>query len=76
MKKFICHYGEENKNFKDIYNRGNDALILIGPEGDFDDDEILKAKENNFVQINLGDNRYRTETAALMACHTIHLLNE
>jgi len=76
LKKFICHYSEENKNFKDIYNRGNDALILIGPEGDFDDNEILKAKENNFIQINLGNNRYRTETAALMACHTIHLLNE
>ena len=76
MKKFICHYGEENINLKDIYDHGNDALILIGPEGDFDDDEIIKAKENNFVQINLGDNRYRTETAALMACHTIHLLNE
>jgi 16S rRNA (uracil1498-N3)-methyltransferase len=74
--KFICHYSEENKNLKDLYKRRNDAIILIGPEGDFDDAEISKAKENNFTQINLGDNRYRTETAALMACHTIHLMNE
>jgi len=74
--KFICHYSEENKNLKDSYARSNDAVILIGPEGDFDDAEISKAKENNFTQINLGDNRYRTETAALMACHTIHLMNE
>ncbi len=73
--KFICHYNEDNKNLKNIYSKG-DAVILIGPEGDFDDSEILKAKENNFVQTNLGNNRYRTETAAIMACHTVHLMND
>jgi 16S rRNA (uracil1498-N3)-methyltransferase len=74
--KYICHYEDENKNLKDIYKKGSDAILIIGPEGDFDKTEIIKAKENNFVQINLGDNRYRTETAALMACHTIMLMNE
>jgi len=51
-------------------------MILIGPEGDFNETEILKAKENAFTSINLGDNRYRTETAAMLACHTVALLNE
>ena len=74
--KFICHYNENNKNLKDIYLHGNDAIIMIGPEGDFDDNEIIKATGKNFVQINLGNNRYRTETASIMACHTVHLVND
>jgi 16S rRNA (uracil1498-N3)-methyltransferase len=74
--KYICHYDEKNDKLKELYKKGCDAVIIIGPEGDFDPNEILKAKENNFIQINLGENRYRTETAALMACHTLHLLNE
>ena len=42
-------------------------LILIGPEGDFSRDEILTAEENNFAGISLGQQRFRTETAALQA---------
>ena len=51
-------------------------LILIGPEGDFDENELIKAKEHQFQEVNIGDDRYRTETAALMTCHTIHLINQ
>lgn len=42
-------------------------LIMIGPEGDFSRDEILLAQENNFTGISLGQQRFRTETAALQA---------
>lgn len=42
--------------------------ILIGPEGDFTQDEILLALENGYKTITLGENRLRTETAALYAC--------
>ena len=42
-------------------------LILIGPEGDFSRDEILTAEENNFTGLSLGQQRFRTETAALQA---------
>jgi 16S rRNA (uracil1498-N3)-methyltransferase len=41
------------------------ALLLIGPEGDFSEKEILDAKENGFKAISLGNTRLRTETAAL-----------
>ena len=73
---FIAHCGDNTFKLKDEYKGGRDAVILIGPEGDFSDDEILKSKENGYKAINLGNNRYRTETAALVACHTISLMNE
>ena len=76
-RKFIAHCEEGEKPLiKEIYHAGENALILIGPEGDFSPEEIGLAKENGFEAISLGKSRLRTETAALMACHTLHVLNE
>ena len=58
------------------YTPKRDALILIGPEGDFCPDEINIALSAGFTPVSLGESRLRTETAALVACHTIHLLNQ
>ncbi|MBS4058645.1 MAG: 16S rRNA (uracil(1498)-N(3))-methyltransferase [Bacteroidales bacterium] len=55
---------------------GADVTILIGPEGDFSNDEVQLATNNGFVPISLGNSRLRTETAGVVACHTIHLVNE
>jgi len=75
--KFIGYCNDETAvKLKDVYKQGNDVIILIGPEGDFSKTEILQAKENGYTLINMGKNRYRTETAALVACHTIYLMNE
>ena len=52
----------------------NPVTILIGPEGDFTNEEITLAKENNFKPVSLGNTRLRTETAGVIACHTIKLL--
>ncbi len=49
-------------------------IIMIGPEGDFTPGEIEAAKQNAFREINLGEAVYRTETAGIIACHTISLL--
>lgn len=57
------------------YHRGSNALVLIGPEGDFSPDEVEAAKSFGFVPVKLGPSRLRTETAAVAACHTINLLN-
>jgi 16S rRNA (uracil1498-N3)-methyltransferase len=51
------------------------ALILIGPEGDFSESEIALAKKNLFVPVSLGKSRLRTETAGVVACTIINLLN-
>ena len=76
-EKFIAHCQDNKKtSLKDLYKKGSDALILIGPEGDFSDNEIKFALENGFKEISLGTSRLRTETAALVACHTVNLLNE
>jgi 16S rRNA (uracil1498-N3)-methyltransferase len=52
------------------------VLVLIGPEGDFSPGEAELAKTHGFVPVSLGKSRLRTETAALTACHTVHLVNQ
>lgn len=75
-QKFIAHcYPHEKVLLKDIYQKGQNALILIGPEGDFSEEEVKEAIVNGFQPISLGESRLRTETAALVACHTLHVLN-
>ena len=60
----------------DKYEKGKNALVLIGPEGDFSAEEVKLAVENGFVPVSLGDARLRTETAAIVACHTVQLINQ
>lgn len=75
-RKFIAHCEEgEKASLKSSYRPGENALILIGPEGDFSPEEIAWALASGFEPISLGESRLRTETAALAACHTIHVLN-
>ena len=74
--KMIAHCIEDKKQLiKDIYKPNGNALILIGPEGDFSDEEINVAISAGFIPVTLGKSRLRTETAALAACHTIHVIN-
>jgi len=76
-KKYIAHcYPQNKKELKNSYEAGENALILIGPEGDFSKEEVELAIKNNFIPISLGSSRLRTETAGIVACHTINLLNE
>lgn len=58
------------------YSSGSDVIILIGPEGDFSPEEVALAREQAFSICSMGEARLRTETAALVACHTINLLNQ
>lgn len=58
------------------YRPASDTIILIGPEGDFSPEEITAALNAGWKPISLGDNRLRTETAALVAADTCHILNQ
>ena len=76
-KKLIAHCYESEKSllYKAIKPCEN-AIILIGPEGDFSRKEIQLAQQNNFIGISLGNSRLRTETAAIHACSTVCIVNE
>jgi RNA methyltransferase, RsmE family len=76
-RKFIAHCEEGDKTLlKHAYNTGENALILIGPEGDFSREEIELALSEGFAPISLGESRLRTETAALVACQSLHIINQ
>lgn len=70
----IAHcYDQERAQFNDVF-KSTGCPILIGPEGDFTLEEIELAKENGYKTITLGENRLRTETAALYTCMQAKLL--
>lgn len=76
-KKFIAHCHEGEKPLlQSQLTTGEDALVLIGPEGDFSEEEVKMAIEQGFQPISLGRSRLRTETAALVACHIMNLANQ
>lgn len=75
--KFIAHcYDSERVLLKEVLREGEDATVLIGPEGDFSPEEVALAVEAGFRPVSLGSSRLRTETAGLAACHTYILKNE
>ena len=74
--KFIAHCPEgEKKRLDEVYAAGEDVVILIGPEGDFSPEEVECARREGFVPITLGTSRLRTETAGMVACHSINFMN-
>lgn len=76
-QKFIAHCYEGDKPLlKDVLIPGKDAVVLIGPEGDFSPEEVQKAEAVGFQAISLGKSRLRTETAALVAVHIMNLFNQ
>ena len=58
----------------DTKNKTEKTIILIGPEGDFSTKEIELALENEFNAVNLAKTRLRTETAGIIAVHTINII--
>src|ERR1035437_9467473 len=76
-QKFIAHcYEEDKKLFQNEIRKSTDILILIGPEGDFSKEEVQKAISFGFVPVSLGNSRLRTETAGVVACCTVAIVNQ
>ena len=88
--KFIAHCmsDEEDESLQAHYRssdskhalqneivRGHQTTVLIGPEGDFSPEEVQWAIQNGYMPVSLGAARLRTETAAIVACHTAVLMN-
>ena len=75
--QLIAHCEEtDKKTLKSVLKPGENVTMLIGPEGDFSDKEIALAVENNYIPVSLGNTRLRTETAAIVACHSVVFANE
>lgn len=75
-QRFIAYCdGEHRTPLRDAYRAGSDALILIGPEGDFSPEEVAAALAAGFIPVTLGESRLRTETAAMAATAFFNLMN-
>ncbi len=74
---FIAHCEEtDRKSLKQELKQKQNITILIGPEGDFSTKEIELAIKNKFIPVTIGKTRLRTETAAIVACHSVAFKNE
>lgn len=77
-KKLIAYVDshQHNKSISMNYAKGENALILIGPEGDFSREEINMAIEHEYIPVSLGSSRLRTETAGITACCWVYYTNQ
>ncbi|GHN00923.1 ribosomal RNA small subunit methyltransferase E [Cytophagales bacterium WSM2-2] len=74
-QKFIAYVDTENqKHLQSVAAKGKKYLILIGPEGDFTQEELSLAMNRGFDKVSLGINRLRTETAGLTACQMLNFI--
>ena len=74
---FIAHLEDDaTKSIRSFYTYGQPYCIMIGPEGDFSPSEIAAAYSAGIRPVTLGNSRLRTETAALVACHTLNVLHD
>lgn len=73
--KIIPHLGGKRNCLKEILAKGpyRNILVLIGPEGDFSDEEIKLACDLGFIPVTLGDTVLRVDTAAIAAASFIRL---
>lgn len=75
-KKFIAYVDQSNPDqLLKVAQPKENYLVLIGPEGDFSAAELSLAIKNGFKKVALGRSRLRTETAGIVACHTLNLIN-
>lgn len=74
---YIAHCNDGlRKPLREFDQSLNSVTILIGPEGDFSPAEVESALSAGWQPVSLGESRLRAETAAIVACHSIHLLKD
>ncbi|MDR3094179.1 MAG: 16S rRNA (uracil(1498)-N(3))-methyltransferase [Bacteroidales bacterium] len=75
-KMIACCGSFEKQTLSQAYRTGENAIVAIGPEGDFSPNEVKKAIAAGFECITLGKSRLRTETAGVVVCCEINFINE
>lgn len=71
-----CDASIPRRLLADVYLPNRDVIMLIGPEGDFSEEEIQQTLSVGYKPISLGENRLRTETAALYSVSAFHILDD
>ena len=73
---FIAHcYDQPKQHLFNACQPGGDVIVMVGPEGDFSEEEVELALRNSYQAITLGESRLRTETAGVVACHLVTVAN-
>jgi 16S rRNA (uracil1498-N3)-methyltransferase len=70
-----CINDEERVPLSKMLNRAIDTVMLIGPEGDFTPNEVNLCVQKGFKAVSLGNQRLRTETAAITAAAFFNVMN-
>ncbi len=71
-----CNLSFPRELISNVYMKNEAATILIGPEGDFNANEIAHAIDMGYSPVHLGSSRLRAETAGIAACHSIYFINQ
>lgn len=76
-QKLVAHCMDtvSRKPISEAMQKDKETLLLIGPEGDFTDEEVNALTSEGYRGISMGINRLRTETAAVTACAYFNMLN-
>jgi 16S rRNA (uracil1498-N3)-methyltransferase len=68
--------GNDRKLLSHACKAKQNVVILIGPEGDFTPEEVSLAMQHGYTPVSLGLSRLRTETAGMVACSIVSVINE
>ena len=77
-QKFFGYCSTEfpRKEFVKELKPGGETIVMIGPEGDFTDEEVKLSVENGFLPVSFGNKRLRTETAGVFAISAVNVINQ
>jgi 16S rRNA (uracil1498-N3)-methyltransferase len=76
-QRFIAYCTDEHLPLlQEVAKNNSNTTVMIGPEGDFSSEEVEKAISKGFTPVSLGKNRYRTETAGVLALYSLVLINQ
>ncbi len=73
--KVVAHVSENHEYMLDAITNGKSVLLLVGPEGDFDEQEVNEAKDHGFLAVSLGKRVLRTETAGIVGVQIVNAVN-
>jgi 16S rRNA (uracil1498-N3)-methyltransferase len=72
-KKFIAHLADRSSHLAIMYDGSHEATCIIGPEGDFTEQELAETERAGYEFVSLGASRLRTETAGIVSLSILRM---